>query len=158
MLKKIILLTLISSSILATPTAQDLKFVTNFKGFTCKSFSDKVQAPVELANLGAKLVNLGISDSTRRAIMDISINNGECLYSAEFSRKKGEKILNFETSYISGSESCLSVADELDEIMKPGFRYIIKFNAFLALLFGYDLTSQCDNSTGNNIAEFHWEI
>lgn len=160
MLKKTILASLISFQAFAgAQTASDLKFVTNFKGFTCKSYKDKVEAPVEFKELGVKLTNLGISDSTRVAIMDAQSDDGQCLYSAHFSRKKGEKILNFETSVTNNdSARCHELAADLDEIMKPGFRYVIKFNAYLALLFGYDLESVCDQSTGNNIAEFHWEI
>lgn len=155
---KLALILFISTYVFSSQTAQDLKFVTNFKGFTCKSYQDKVTVPREFERLKANLLNLGVSDSTRLAIMDIKSNDGVCFYSAEFSRKKGEKILNFEESFVTNSPRCHEFANELDKIMAPGFRYIIKFNAYLALLFKYDLESICDETTGNNIAEFHWEI
>jgi len=140
------------------PQANDMKFVTDFTNFACKSFRDKVDAPKELAELEVEFTNLGISSSTRRAIIDVKTLDGECLYSADYSRKKGETILTFENSYMTNTPKCLEVKKNLDEIMSEGFRYRIKYNAFISMLFLKKLSGQCDDVSGNHLIEFQWML
>ena len=140
----------------ATPSAQDMKFVTNFTNYACKSFRDKTTTPNEIAELEVKFTKLGIAADTRRAIMDIQSVDGECTYSADFSRQKGFKALKFEASYSNDTARCLDLKDKLDELLAPGFKYQVKFNAYLSVLLNTKLTGACENVGGNHLIEFQW--
>lgn len=135
-----------------------LKFVTDFTNFSCKSFRDKVSAPEEIVDLQVEFTKLGISSSTRRVLIDIKSLNNECHYTADYSRKKGTTVLNYENSYITNIPSCLSLKSKLDEIMTPGFKYRIKYNAYISMLFLKDLNGQCEDISGNNLIEFQWML
>ncbi|WP_412471271.1 hypothetical protein [Halobacteriovorax sp. RT-2-4] len=141
------------------PSATDMKFVTEFTTFACKSFRDKVPAPNEIAGLDISFTKLGISDSTRRIILDVESNDGQCFYSADFSRQKGFKRLDFETSYMTNTPECMVLKEQLDRYISPGFKYIIKYNAYISMLFlSKELTSVCDEISGNKLIEFQWKI
>lgn len=139
-----------------SPQARDMKFVTDFTGFTCKSFSDQVSTPEDISDLQVEYTKLGISSSTRRVLIDINTLDKDCYYTADYSRKKGTTQLNFEESYITDSPKCYDLKDKLDEIMEPGFKYKIKFNAYISMLFLKDLNGQCESTSGNNLVEFQW--
>lgn len=139
-----------------TPSAQDMKFVTNFKNYACKSFRDQSTAPNEIIELEVEFTRLGVAADTRRAIMDIASLDGECSYSADFSRQKGFKVLNFEASYSSDTARCLDLKDKLDELLRPGFRYAVKYNAYLSVLLNTKLTGACEKVSGNHLIEFQW--
>ncbi|MGI4991807.1 hypothetical protein ACRXCV_04220 [Halobacteriovorax sp. GFR7] len=157
LLSFLMILTTYASGI--APSATDMKFVTDFTTFACKSFRDKVAAPNEIAALNVSFTKLGISDSTRRIILDVESNDGQCFYSADFSRQKGFKRLDFETSYMTDSPNCLELKEELDRYISPGFKYIIKYNAYISMLFlTKELTSVCDEVSGNKLIEFQWKI
>lgn len=148
----------VSASDLA-PSANDMKFVTDFTTFACKSFRDKVEAPYEVQDLEVQFTKLGISGSTRRIILDVESSDGECFYSADYSRQKGQKQLKFEKSYMTNTPECLDLKDSLDRYLAPGFKYIIKYNAYISMLFLSDeLTSVCDEISGNKLIEFQWMI
>lgn len=139
-------------------TAKDLKFVTTFQNYACKSFRDKASTPLEIKKTELEFTFLGISDSTRNATIDMESEDGSCKYHVYFSRKKGEKILNFESSVIEGDEECSEKKTDLDPLFEDGFRYVIKFNAYISLLFNKKVTNECLETSGNNLAEFTWEI
>ncbi|WP_374032191.1 hypothetical protein [Bdellovibrio bacteriovorus] len=139
------------------PKADDMKFVTNFSNFACKSFRDKSEAPDQIKELGVKFTKAGVASDTRRAILDVHSVDEECVYSADFSRQKGFKVLHFEASYVSPeSARCLQLKGQLDEIMKPGFKYAVKFNNYVSMLFLKELTGPCDEAGGNHLIEFAW--
>jgi hypothetical protein len=139
-----------------TPSAKDMKFVTSFKNYACKSFRDQTSAPYEIAELEVEFTKLGVSADTRRAIMDIQSLDGECSYSADFSRQKGFKVLKFEASYTNDTARCLDLKGKLDEILMPGFRYVVKYNAYLSVLLNTKLTGACEEVSGHHLIEFHW--
>lgn len=142
-----------------TPSANDMKFVTDFTTFACKSFRDKVDAPYEIQDLNVTFTKLGISDSTRRIILDVQSNDGKCFYSADYSRQKGQKQLKFEDSYMTDAPECVELKESLDQYLSPGFKYIIKYNAFISMLFlSKELSSVCDDVSGNKLIEFQWMI
>lgn len=159
-MKYILYTLLISTKILAQePSATDMKFVTDFTTFSCKSFRDKASAPNEIAKLEVNFTKLGISDSTRRIILDVESKDGSCFYSADFSRQKGQKQLYFEGSYMTATPQCYELQAQLDYYLSPGFKYVIKYNAYISMLFlSKDLTSICDNISGNKLIEFEWKI
>ncbi|EQC43954.1 hypothetical protein [Bacteriovorax sp. Seq25_V] len=139
-------------------TAKNQKFVTTFQNYACKSFRDKASTPTELAELDMEFTLLGVSDSTRNITMDLMSSDGSCSYHAYFSRKKGEKFLNFESSVAVGDEVCTSKKEAIDALMVNGFRYVIKFNAYISLLFMTKVNNECLETSGNNLVEFTWEI
>ncbi|WP_372655730.1 hypothetical protein [Halobacteriovorax sp.] len=161
-MNKILIILLTYSSLTfaseVTPQASDMKFVTDFTNFACKSFRDKVSAPNEIVDLQVEFTKLGISSSTRRVLIDIKSLDNECHYTADYSRKKGTTTLNYEKSYINNAESCLELKNKLDEIMTPGFKYRIKYNAYISMLFLKDLDGQCESTSGNNLIEFQWML
>lgn len=135
-----------------------MKFITDFTNFACKSFRDKVSAPENIVDLQVEFTKLGISSSTRRVIVDVKTLDGDCLYSADYSRKKGETILTFENSYITDLKKCNELKPKLDDIMSPGFKYRIKFNAYISMLFLKKMKGQCEDISGNNLIEFQWVL
>lgn len=141
------------------PVASDMKFVTDFTGYACRPFTDNAEAPKEIADLGVQFTKLGISSNTRRVIIDIQTIDDECAYSADYSRQKGFKVLDFENSYITDTPRCQELKLRLDEIMAPGFKYAIKFNAYISLLFMKEgLTSECESTTKLRLVEFEWKL
>ncbi|GEM_PF-4070967 len=161
-MKNIIILFLTFSNIVIAseqfPQATDMKFVTDFTNFSCKSFRDKVSAPDEIVDLQVEFTKLGISSSTRRVLIDIKSLNNECHYTADYSRKKGTTTLNYENSYATNTSTCLVLKNKLDEIMTLGFKYRIKYNAYISMLFLKDLNGQCEDISGNNLIEFQWML
>jgi len=158
-LKTLAIFLIISSAFASdVQTAMDQKFVTTFQNYACKSFRDKATVPTELTDLDMDFTFLGISDSTRNVTIDMKSSDDSCAYHAYFSRKKGEKFLNFESSITVGGESCALKKASLDAIMEGGFRYVIKFNAYISLLFMTKVDNECLESSGHNLVEFAWEI
>ncbi len=159
-MKAILIILITYSSIITasevSPQASDMKFITDFTTFSCKSFSDKVSAPDDIVDLQVEYTKLGISSSTRRVLIDIKSLDGDCFYSADYSREKGTTQLNFENSYMTKTIKCSTLKDKLDEIMKPGFKYRIKFNAYISMLFLKKMKGQCEDVSGNNLIEFQW--
>ncbi|PIK13778.1 hypothetical protein [Halobacteriovorax sp. JY17] len=159
-MKTIFIILITYSSIITasevSPQASDMKFITDFTTFSCKSFSDKVSAPDDIVDLQVEYTKLGISSSTRRVLIDIKSLDGDCFYSADYSRIKGTTQLNFEKSYMTKTTKCSTLKDKLDEIMKPGFKYRIKFNAYISMLFLKKMKGQCEDVSGNNLIEFQW--
>lgn len=142
-----------------SPSATDMTFVTDFTHFSCRAFQGQAPAaPKEIEELGIKFTKLGIAKNTRRVIIDIESQDGACSYSADYSRKKGEKQLRFENSSMTDSESCSQLKEDLDEIMRPGFKYAIKFNAYISMLFLANLTTECEVLGGNALIEYQWKL
>ncbi len=140
------------------PSASDMTFVTEFTNFACKSFRDQANAPAEIEKLQVKFTKLGIAKNTRRAVIDIESEDGQCFYSADYSRQKGEKQLRFQASYITNSALCQDLKVELDKVMAPGFKYAIKFNAYISMLFLAELSSECEDIGGNALIEYQWKL
>lgn len=140
-----------------TPKADDMKIITRFTNYACKSFRDKSKAPDQINDLKVEIIKMGIASNTRRAIIDVKSLDKKCTYHADYSRQKGFTVLNFEDSSITpDSPRCLELKANLDEIFFPGFKYIIKFNNYVSMLFLKDLTGPCDDVSGNHLIEFAW--
>lgn len=162
-MKKLALIFLISTTYVfateASPSqASDMKFVTTFKNYACKSFRDQAQRPIELSELEMDFTKLGVSASTREIIIDLVSDNGECTFNIFYTRNKGEKILNYQSSTMSGPDYCHEKTEKLIPIFENGFKYVIKFNAYISLLFMTKVQNECLETSGNNLAEFLWEI
>lgn len=153
-----LILLVMQPSLSFAETASDMTFVTEFTNFACKSFRDQVSAPREIEDLGIKFTKLGIAKNTRRVIIDIESVDGLCQYSADYSRTKGEKQLRFTNSTITSDEACNELKEALDEIMEPGFKYAIKFNAYISMLFLAPVSGPCDEISGQSLIEFQWKL
>lgn len=142
-----------ASADIGSPTSE--KYRARFTHFACKSFKDKADAPEFLQRLNLSFGHLGVDQTLDNAILNLlSTNEDACEYRAAFARNRQTLNLDFKGSQMNGPLHCQSMKDELDPVFEAGFKYAAKYMYYFALKFNDNFNNNCENVSGNFIAEF----